>query len=148
MGITLPRDDDWVSTITNYKPKQRLIDLSKKFLGNYEFKRQELMEEAFTHPSCIHEVVPCYQRLEWVGDAVLCIFSRQWAFENYPKLHVAELVIIEATIVCNETLAYISMRNRLHQHLNHRDMSLPSRIENFEFGLKTNGRGLWATGNL
>ena len=33
----------------------------------YEFKRPELLLEALTHPSVIHDVVPSYQRLEFLG---------------------------------------------------------------------------------
>ena len=45
--------------------------------------------------------------------------------------------------MCNETLAYLNIRNKLGQHLNHRDPSLPSKISKFE--LECNQRGLWAT---
>jgi len=143
LGITLPRDPDYNASIPGYKANQSLQDLADGFLGGVKFKHPELLEEAITHPSCVHETVPCYQRLEWVGDAVLCLFARDWIYKTFPHLQVGELVILESTIVCNETLAYLSISSGLQRHLNHRDPSLPSKISNFE--AECNQRGLWAT---
>ena len=144
LGITLPRDQDYEISIPGYKEDIRIKKVTGEILGNITFKHPELLEEALTHPSCIHEDVPCYQRLEWVGDAVLCLFARNWIFHQYPDLKVGELVILEATMVCNETLAYLSISNGLQKYLNHRDVSLPAKFEEFE--RLCEGRGLWATG--
>ena len=144
LGITLPCDNEYKSSIQNYKPKEELVTFCEELLGGFKCKFPELLEEAFTHPSCIHEEVPCYQRLEWFGDAVLCLFAREWIYKQYTDLEVGELVILEATIVCNETLAYVSASNGMQRHMNHRDPSLPSKIADFEHSMK--GRGLWATG--
>jgi len=144
LGITLPRDPDYDSSIPGYKPDTKLAKVYSEILGGVRFKHPELLEEALTHPSCTHEEVPCYQKLEWVGDAVLCLFARNWIYHQYPGLKVGELVIMEATIVCNETLAYLSASNGLQRFLNHRDISLPGKFEEFE--RDCNDRGLWATG--
>ncbi len=144
LGITLPRDPNYDVSIGGYKPNKNIVQVACDILGGIEFKHPELLEEALTHPSCIHEEVPCYQRLEWVGDAVLCLFARTWIFKKYPDLQVGELVILEATVVCNETLAYLSVSNGLQRYLNHRDISLPGKFEEFE--RMCNSRGLWATG--
>ncbi len=143
LGITLHRDPDYDTRIRGYEPKVQLEKVADTFLGGVKFKHPELLEESMTHPSCIHETVSCYQRLEWVGDAVLCLFARDWIYNKFPELQVGELVILESTIVCNETLAYLSITNKLGQHLNHRDPSLPHKISKFE--LECNERGLWAT---
>jgi len=145
LGITLGRDDNNDFQIPGYKSKNDLLTFSEKFLGGYKFQHPEFVEEAITHPSCVHELVSCYQRLEWVGDAVLCLYARECIYKQYPNLQVGELVILEATMVCNETLAYISVSNGLQRHLNHRDPSLPSRIAAFEYSMGPQGRGLWAT---
>jgi dsRNA-specific ribonuclease len=146
MGITLPRDDVYETTIPHYKRKEDLMAFGEKFLGGMKFTHPELLEEAVTHPSCIHEEVPCYQRLEWFGDAVLCLYAREWIYKQYMDLEVGELVILEATVVCNETLAYVCVSNGLQRHLNHRDPSLPPKIAEFEHSMGPKGRGLWATG--
>lgn len=146
LGITLPRDTEYDLAPKNYKPKHELVSFVEKFLGGLKFKHPELVEEATTHPSCIHEEVPCYQRLEWFGDAVLCLFAREWIYKSFLDLDVGELVILEATVVCNETLAYVCVSNGFQRYLNHRDPSLPKKISEFEESMGPEERGLWATG--
>ncbi len=84
--------------------------------------------------------------IEWFGDAVLCMFARDWIYKQFPDLDVGELVILEATIVCNETLAYVCVSNGFQRYLNHRDPSLPKKISDFEASMGPKERGLWATG--
>ncbi len=146
LGITLPCDTEYEMMTKNYKQKYELTAFVEKFLGGLQFQHPELIEEAITHPSCIHENVPCYQRLEWFGDAVLCLFARDWIYKRFPNLDVGELVILEATLVCNETLAYVCVSNGFQRYLNHRDPSLPKKISDFEVSMGPQERGLWATG--
>lgn len=84
-------------------------------------------------------------KLEWIGDAVLCLAIREWVFKNYPSLQVAELVVLESMLVCNETLAFLGYSEGLHQILSHRDPSLPRRFEEFQREIGKQGRGLWGT---
>ena len=53
------------------------------------------------------------------------------------------LVTLEATVVCNETLAYICASNGFHKYLNHRDVGLPRKFEEFERDFRN--KGLWET---
>ena len=47
----------------------------------YTFKRKELLLEAITHPSYVrNRLTPCYQRLEFLGDAILGFY-----FFLYPR---------------------------------------------------------------
>lgn len=144
LGLTLPCDREYESLVSNYHPKEALVKFSKEYFGGLTMKHPELLEEAVNHPTCIHESMPSYQKLEWIGDAVLCLFMREWVYKTFKELEVGEMVILEATAVCNETLAYICVKNGLQRYLNHCDSSLPSKIAEFEHSMK--GRGLWATG--
>lgn len=74
------------------------------------------------------------------------MFARDWIYKQFPDLDVGELVILEATIVCNETLAYVCVSNGFQRYLNHRDPSLPKKISDFEASMGPKERGLWATG--
>lgn len=114
------------------------------FLGISNFDQDLLLEEALTHATCIHSDVPCYQRLEWIGDAVVCLASREFVYCTYPNLQVADLVIIETTLNCNETLAMLAHTKKLHNFIQHLDPSLPVRIELYAKGNKSK-YGLWAT---
>jgi dsRNA-specific ribonuclease len=113
--------------------------------GYRKFRRKELIIEAFTHPSALSTEVSSYQRLEWIGDAVLCIAVRKWIYENFKEITLGEMVVIEAAVVSNETLAFLAVRYGLQHHLDHRDYSLPSRIEAYTSGVREYGTGLWGT---
>lgn len=117
-----------------------------RFTGYSSFNEAALAAEAFTHPSAFHPSVPSYQRLEWIGDAVICLATREWIFKNLASACLGDMVGIEAALVSNETLAYISLKNKLPHHMNHRDQSLPSRIENYSWCIRKMQRGLWGVG--
>ncbi|KAL9667102.1 hypothetical protein QQ045_001449 [Rhodiola kirilowii] len=56
----------------------------------YQFKNKALLEEALTHPTCAHQS-PNYQRLEFVGDAVLGCAMSNYLFRSYPELGPSKL---------------------------------------------------------
>ena len=147
LGLSLPYQikNNRFSSNSSVSVRQEIIDLSKTFLNIKQFKQPELLMEALTHPSSIYEEVPCYQKLEWIGDAVLCMAIREWAYKTFPNLPVASLVILESMFVCNETLAYLGFSQGLHKIINHRDPSLPRRFEEFQREIGKKGRGLWGT---
>ena len=148
LGVSLGKGHCIDRSIPGYVVNKRLLTLAKSSLNMNNFKWPELIEEALTHPSCLHEQVPSYQNLEWIGDAVLCLFARHWIYDQYPNLNVSATNLLEASLICNETLAYVSLKNGIHRFINHRDPSLPSRIEEVERALGSNGRGLWTTGEI
>ena len=125
---------------------QSLIEFATSFLGVQEFHSPQLLVEAITHQSCLHKPVPSYQRLEWIGDAVLCLSIREWLFRFDEKLTVPKLVVLETTLECNESLAFLGLKSGLCQFIDHRDSRLPNRFETFQRDLDTMGRGLWSTG--
>jgi len=50
----------------------------------YEFKNKHLLEEAFTHTT--YGAENDYERLEYVGDAVLNLLMAREQFVSYPNL--------------------------------------------------------------
>lgn len=62
-------------------------DLAKQveYLG-YKFKYPRLLRSAFTHPSypLAWSKVPCYQRLEFLGDALLDMACVEHLFHRFP----------------------------------------------------------------
>jgi endoribonuclease Dicer len=147
LGISLPTDGSETTMAGNSKQvRPALLDVIKSTIGKDSFKWPHLVEEAFTHPSAVDQDVSSYQRLEWVGDAVLCLAAREWLYFSYPSMEVGDLVNMESALVSNETLAYLCCQNGLHTFINHRDQGLPSRLEHYEWCVKELGRGLWGTG--
>ncbi|CAB9506327.1 Dicer-like protein 1 [Seminavis robusta] len=147
--VTLPshRDDKGKLRLgqDRPKPKPQLIAAATAFTGHRHFTKYELVEEAFTHPTAMHPNVPSYQRLEWVGDAVLCLAVREWIFKTFISMPVGDCVMVSATLEANETLAFLAIRNDLLKLLNHCDQTLPKRIETYQWRTEELGRGLWGT---
>mmetsp|Transcript_3985 Transcript_3985/g.5196 ORF Transcript_3985/g.5196 Transcript_3985/m.5196 type:complete len:1557 (+) Transcript_3985:97-4767(+) len=147
LGITSPIRSDvpQIESLEETNIEDDLVKHATEFLGRFDtstMQNRSLFAEAFTHPTANSSN---YQRLEWIGDAVLCLAGREWAFKRFPALSVKDLVKIETILVCNETLAMISFKSGLHQYIKHCDSSLPSRLEEYEFQLNKKKTELWVT---
>ncbi len=74
----------------------------------YQFKRNELLVEALTHPSIIHEAHgrtrPHNQRLEFLGDAVLQLVLTERLYAQYPDLPEGKLTQLRAHLANRHTL--------------------------------------------
>ena len=149
LKVTFPWDETDVSVACGEHGEidnSLLLDVVKMCTGhNKAFNRPKLVDEAFTHPSAIDATVPSYQRLEWIGDAVLCLCAREWLFKNISGVTLGDLVLLEGALVSNETLAFVSMKYGLQHYLNHREKFLPKRIESYCWSVKE-GCGLWGGG--
>ena len=144
--VTLPTDKmTGNQPKAEVKPCHLLLELVTKLTGKTTFNNPALVEEALTHPSAIYQNVPSYQKLEWIGDAVLCMAVREWIYKTYPDAKVGDMVTIEAAVISNEILAYQSVKTGLHRFIRHRDQSLPSRLEHYECSIGDLSRGLWGT---
>ena len=51
-------------------------------LVGYKFKNRKLLMQAFTHASMVNTKSPCYQRLEFLGDAVLEVQTHPTPFHD------------------------------------------------------------------
>ena len=147
LQVTLARDRKANSPADRrISVKPQMLAAATALTGHTDFKRHDLVQEAFTHPTAMHPEVPSYQRLEWTGDAVLCLAAREWIFKTFPAMEVGQMVAMEASLVSNETLAYLSINHGLLKNLDHCDQTLPGRIEHYEWCAREMKRGLWSTG--
>ena len=73
----------------------------------HRFKRADLLELALTHRSFANEQGrdDHYERLEFLGDAVLGLVTAQWLFERHPELPEGELSKRKAQLVSRTALA-------------------------------------------
>ena len=70
----------------------------------YTFRDESLLKTALTHPSFGGDHhVPHYQRLEFLGDAVLQLAISRFLFEHYPDQE-GKLSRARARLVCEESL--------------------------------------------
>lgn len=71
----------------------------------YQFKDETLLLTALTHPSMNGERrLPNYQRLEFLGDAVLELAVSRYLFTHYPHVQEGKLTFARARLVREETL--------------------------------------------
>ncbi len=76
----------------------------------YHFKDISLLKQALTHSSYTNEQKinkqKHYERLEFLGDAVLELVSSEFLFHNHPDMPEGEMTKTRASMVCEPTLAF------------------------------------------
>lgn len=77
---------------------------------DHEFRNKELVVSAITHPSAAEgrPVSASYERLEFLGDAVLGAIVALHVFERYPGMAEGELSTLKTTLISGEVLSRIS----------------------------------------
>ncbi|MDR0964257.1 MAG: ribonuclease III [Clostridium sp.] len=75
----------------------------------YHFQNSMLLKQALTHSSYVNEQKinrsGDYERLEFLGDAILEMICSDMLFTQYPKLSEGELTRKRAELVCENALA-------------------------------------------
>lgn len=91
-----------------------------KSLGFNEFSL-ELVNVAFTHSSYTKELdLPaekCYERLEFLGDAVLKMATTEHLYDAYPEKSEGELTKIRAIIVSDEILYKVAQNLNIEPYI-------------------------------
>ncbi|XP_061359208.1 endoribonuclease Dicer homolog 1 isoform X1 [Gastrolobium bilobum] len=98
---------------------------------NIKFKDRGLLVESITHASRPSSGVSCYQRLEFVGDAVLDHLITRHLFFTYTDLPPGRLTDLRAAAVNNENFARVAVKHNLHVHLRHGSSALEKQIKEF-----------------
>ncbi|KAJ4721643.1 Endoribonuclease Dicer-like [Melia azedarach] len=117
---------------------ERLLDLCHlESLLNYSFHDPSLLVEALTHESYILPEIPrCYERLEFLGDAVLDYLITLYLFNKYPGLSPGYLTDMRSASVNNDCYAQSSVKHGLHKHILYDSQELRQQItiavDNFE----------------
>lgn len=87
----------------------------------YHFQNGRLLTQALTHSSYVNEhhmsKLADYERLEFLGDAVLEIAASEFLFHKYPRNPEGELTRMRASIVCEPTLAFCTRELELGKYL-------------------------------
>lgn len=87
----------------------------------YHFANEALLKQAFTHSSFTNEMKihkwMNYERLEFLGDAVLEMVSSEFLYGLYPEKPEGELSKIRASLVCEPSLAYCARAISLEQYI-------------------------------
>ena len=91
-----------MNNLTGYKELSRIID--------YDFKDSSLIIKALSHSSYINELKlnkhDDYERLEFLGDAVLEVTVSEFLYKNKPGMREGDMSKLRSSMVCEPTLAY------------------------------------------
>lgn len=84
----------------------------------YRFNNRALLMTALTHPSygADHQT-KSYQRMEFLGDAVLELAVSRHLYLNAPKMDEGQLSRRRASLVCEETLSEIAREYDIGAHI-------------------------------
>lgn len=84
----------------------------------YTFRSKLYLLEALTHSSYhANRVTPCYQRLEFLGDAILDFLVTQHLYFRHAKLSPGELTDIRQALVNNNIFATIAVKYKYNKFL-------------------------------
>ena len=86
---------------------------------DYRFANPLYLEKALTHRSYANEqgLEGHYERLEFLGDAVLGLVTAEWLFRRFPKRPEGELSRLKASLVSARSLATYARRLQLGRSL-------------------------------
>ena len=87
----------------------------------YRFSNIDLLIQALTHSSFVNEQKinkkPDYERLEFLGDAILEMISSEFLFKKYPDKKEGEMSKIRASLVCEPALAFCAEQIDLKKYI-------------------------------
>ncbi len=96
-----------------------LEQLEKKI--GYQYQNRELLIQALTHSSFANEQKinksKDYERLEFLGDAVLELVSSEFLFHTHPDMPEGKLTRTRASMVCEPALAFCARDLELEQYI-------------------------------
>eukprot|EP01080_Neovahlkampfia_damariscottae_P000812 gene812-9062_t len=111
----------WMGIIEDYEkllPKNEKQNDIKINNLSYKFNNNSLKLEALTHASLKNSNTPCFERLEFLGDAIIDLIVTQHIFNSFPKLSAGRMTDLRQKAVQHETLAFVSIHMyQLHNNL-------------------------------
>ncbi len=93
----------------------QVISTSMSNILGYNFKNGQLLEEALTHPGARKQIN--YERLEFLGDAVLGMVVSEMLFQAFPDEPEGGLAKRRAALVCGKTLSDLARVSGFIQHI-------------------------------
>lgn len=96
------------------------IEELEKRIG-YQFQDKRLLKQALTHSSYANEQkinkLKDYERLEFLGDAVLELVSSDFLFHENPQMPEGKLTKLRSSMVCEPALAYCARDLELGKYM-------------------------------
>ncbi|KAF3903015.1 hypothetical protein ABW20_dc0109555 [Dactylellina cionopaga] len=131
--VLLKSEGHQVDSFKDYYPLYNLpgyqtaaVTASQKELANqieeslgYRFKHPRLLRSAFTHPSfpASWEKIPCYERLEFLGDALIDMACVEDLWARFPSKDPQWLTEHKMSMINNRFQGALCVKLGLHRHL-------------------------------
>ncbi|XP_017776931.1 PREDICTED: endoribonuclease Dicer-like [Nicrophorus vespilloides] len=110
----------------------RYTQKSVEDIIGYKFNNRAFLLQALTHGSySANRITLSYERLEFIGDAVLDFLITTYIYENCENLDPGKLTDLRSALVNNETFAAFAVRLNLHKHLKYYSSVLNNHIQKF-----------------
>ena len=109
MAIVTPSDPHAQERCTRKEKSVRFVEeLTGHTFEEAGLALQALTHRSFSHESSNQEATPHYERLEFLGDAVLELVISHLLWQRFPTLPEGKLTEIRANLVKKSTLASVS----------------------------------------
>ncbi|KAG1753945.1 uncharacterized protein EDB91DRAFT_1287021 [Suillus paluster] len=95
------------------------------------FKYPHLLSQALTHGSIHGYENTCYERLEFLGDAVLDFMVIRHVFNRDDHMSPGAMTLLKSAMVSNSALAAICVRTGLHEYLLYESYALGNSIQSY-----------------
>ncbi|XP_012071444.1 dicer-like protein 4 isoform X2 [Jatropha curcas] len=123
---------------SSFMPLAPPIDIvARENLVGHQFHHRGLLLQAFVHPSYGKHGGGCYQRLEFLGDAVLDYLITSYLFSVYPKLKPGHLTDLRSAFVNNRAFANIAVNRNFHKFLISDSSNLSEAVKAYAEFVKT-----------
>ncbi|KAL1399066.1 hypothetical protein pipiens_008494, partial [Culex pipiens pipiens] len=127
------------------KSLEHLLDGYNAFedsLG-YRFQDRSYLLQAMTHASyCPNRLTDCYQRLEFLGDAVLDYLITRHLYEDPRQHSPGALTDLRSALVNNTIFASLAVRHDFHKYFRHLSPGLNDVIDRFVRIQQENGHSI------
>lgn len=148
LGFPAPRtallryvDDPEGELSSQTSPWHGPMELAERTLG-YTFRDRSFLLQACTHASYYrNRLTDCYQRLEFLGDAVIDYLVTRYLYEVPRTFRPGQLTDLRSSLVNNSFFAALVVRHGLHRCLLHCNPGLFSAVGRFVQHQETHRRG-------
>lgn len=99
---------------------------------DYHFKNRAYLLQALTHSSYTpNRITQSYEKLEFLGDAILDFLITCHIFESCGNLDPGELTDLRSALVNNNTFGSLVVRHNLHKYMLMINSKLQSMVDRF-----------------
>ncbi|WP_412988125.1 ribonuclease III [Pediococcus siamensis] len=100
---------------------KKWIDAELKKNFQIEFHNENLLNEALTQASYVNEHpnrgLKFYERIEFLGDAVLQLIVSEYIFKRYPEMPQGKLTRLRAAMVCEASFSQFARECHLDRYI-------------------------------